>query len=215
MKIYLAGPEVFLPDPISAGAHLKTICSENSAIGLFPMDNCVPPEIFNPPLNTSAPTIATWIRQKNMDMISSCDGIIANMTPFRGVSMDAGTAYEMGVAAALGKVVVGYSTDRRTYKEKVVEIGKESDWGPVREDINGLLRDGMTMAVEDFEGENLIDNLMMAKGIDNVEGVMLGSAEEAIKMAVRIWKDKKIVEGKGKQICRSTFTDITKDARKS
>jgi nucleoside 2-deoxyribosyltransferase len=32
-----------------------------------------------------------------------------NCSPFRGVSLDAGTAYEIGYACALGKPVFGYS----------------------------------------------------------------------------------------------------------
>lgn len=105
--------------------------------------------------------------------------------------MDAGTAYEMGVAAALGKVVVGYSTDRRPYMEKVVNGGPEGGWGECRRDEKGILRDGNGMAVEEFVGEDLVDNLMMARGVDNEGGVVVGSAEEAIAMAVRIWEKRK------------------------
>lgn len=108
--------------------------------------------------------------------------------------MDAGTAYEMGVAAALGKVVVGYSTDRRPYTEKVVNGGREGGWGECMRDEKGILRDGNGMAVEEFVGEELVDNLMMARGIDNEGGVVVGSAAEAIEMAVRIWEARNVKE---------------------
>ena len=38
-EIYLAGPEVFLPDPWARAAELKAICTARGAIGWFPMDN--------------------------------------------------------------------------------------------------------------------------------------------------------------------------------
>ena len=40
----------------------------------------------------------------------SCDLLIANLTPFRGVSMDSGTAFEVGFMRALGRPVLGYTT---------------------------------------------------------------------------------------------------------
>ena len=182
-KIYLAGPEVFLPDPISAGNSLKDICTIYGAIGLFPMDNLIPAHILAGDLDTtgSRVSMATWIRNENMAMIRECDAVVANMTPFRGVSMDVGTAYEMGVATALGKVVIAYSIDVREYTEKV----KES-FECVR-DERGVLRDGEGMAVEEFVGEMLVDNLMMtAGGVDNIGGGVCRTVEEAVRMAVEI-----------------------------
>ena len=126
---------------------------------------------------------ASFIRSANMSLIQSCDAIIANMTPFRGPSMDVGTAYEMGAGAALGKVVVGYTSDGRSYVEKVKEaymVGRGED---------GLLRDEKDMAVEEFgvRSDALVDNLMIACGVERV----CGSAEEAIGVAVEIFKGRK------------------------
>jgi nucleoside 2-deoxyribosyltransferase len=177
MKIYLAGPEVFLPDPIAKGAELKAICSQHGAEGLFPMDN----ELGDAEHGSIAQ--ARLIRSANMSLIHSCDAIIANMTPFRGPSMDVGTAYEMGAGAALGKIVVGYTTDERSYVEKVKEGHK------VARADDGQLRDESGMAVEEFgEGkEGLVDNLMISCGIVR----LCGSAEEAIKVAIETFKARK------------------------
>ena len=38
-EIYLAGPEVFLPDPLRAAARMKAVCARLGAVGRFPMDN--------------------------------------------------------------------------------------------------------------------------------------------------------------------------------
>jgi len=180
MKIYLAGPEVFLPDPISKGAALKAICTKYGAEGLFPMDNELGDE------EHGSVAEAAYIRAANMKLITACDAIVANMTPFRGPSMDVGTAYEVGAGAALGKVVVGYTSDRTSF---VVKVSKAFE---VKRGEDGLLRDADGMAVEEFgKGEEaLVDNLMIACGVEK----LCDSAEEAIKTAVEIF------EGKGKTV---------------
>ncbi len=40
-KIYLAGPDVFLPNAIEEGERLKALCEEYGYEGLFPMDNII------------------------------------------------------------------------------------------------------------------------------------------------------------------------------
>ena len=66
-----------------------------------------------------------------LDAAARCDAIVANMTPFRGPSMDAGTCYEMGLAKGLGKLVVGWTEDRRRWQEKVALVSPlvaDGDW---------------------------------------------------------------------------------------
>ncbi len=146
--LYLAGPDVFVPEPHARGAALKALCTEAGAIGLFPIDAEIDDAAHRPDA----------IREANMAMIRRCDAVVANMTPFRGPSMDPGTAYEMGAAAALGKLVVGYTTDPRPYAERVAAAM------PVERAPDGALRDGHGMAVEQF-AVPLADNLMMACGV--------------------------------------------------
>ena len=39
MKIYLAGPDVFLPDAVAMGQRKREICARHGLVGLFPLDN--------------------------------------------------------------------------------------------------------------------------------------------------------------------------------
>ena len=48
----------------------------------------------------------------------SCAALIANLTPFRGVSMDAGTAFEVGFMRALGRPVAGYTNAPHDYRDR-------------------------------------------------------------------------------------------------
>ena len=38
-KVYLAGPDIFLPNPIEHGEKLKKICTKYGLQGLYPLDN--------------------------------------------------------------------------------------------------------------------------------------------------------------------------------
>ncbi|EKD19287.1 uncharacterized protein L3040_009273 [Drepanopeziza brunnea f. sp. 'multigermtubi'] len=177
-RVYLAGPDVFEPKPIERGERLKVKCTKYGLTGLFPLDNTI---------STSEPgsiAHAAAIRTANMELISSCDAILANMTPFRGPSMDVGTAYEMGVGAALGKVIVGYTTDGgKSYPEKV---GKAQT---VKRADDGHLRDRAGMSVEEFGAKEggLVDNLMMSCGIEK----LCMSDEEGLLAIAEILKARK------------------------
>lgn len=162
-RFYLAGPSVFAPDPAAEGRKLKGICSAHGAVGLYPLDNEVDGAAGQSDLSGA-------IREANMELIRQCDAVIADMAPFRGPSMDPGTAYEMGVGAALGKLVVAYTSDPRPYVERVGAYTRVTRSA-------GTLRDNDGMQVEDF---GLADNLMMAKGVDAI----FPTAAEAIAHAV-------------------------------
>ena len=54
-------------------------------------------------------------------LMDECDAGIANLTPFRGPSMDVGTAFELGYLYGNAKPVFGYSNDPRDYAERVTD----------------------------------------------------------------------------------------------
>ena len=110
MKIYLAGPDVFLPDAIEIGRRKAAICARHGVSGLYPLDNAV---------DLSAADASLAIFKGNEAMMDAADAIIANLTPFRGPSADAGTVYELGYMAGRGKLCLAYSNDPAVYAERV------------------------------------------------------------------------------------------------
>lgn len=148
MKIYLAGPDVFLPDAVAIGRRKAAICARHGLIGLYPLDNAV---------DLTSPDASLAIFKGNEAMMDAADAIIANLTPFRGPSADAGTVYELGYMAGRGKLCFAYSNDPAIYSERVARSHA------VTEAEAGHLIDGDGLAVEDF---GLPDNLMMIHTLD-------------------------------------------------
>ena len=54
-----------------------------------------------------------------IELMDTCQLGIANTTPFRGPSMDVGTAVEMGYLYAQGKPVYGYTDAPTAYTQRV------------------------------------------------------------------------------------------------
>ncbi len=166
MKIYLAGPDVFLPDAVDIGRRKVEICAAHGVIGLYPLDNAIDP---------SAGNVSLTIFKGNEAMMDAADAIIANLTPFRGFSADPGTAYELGYMAARGKFCLGYSNDPSLYAERVRRFTE------VRPQ-DGRLVDAEGLTVEDF---GLGDNLMMIHALD-LRGCPLVTPTEA---PADVWHD--------------------------
>ncbi len=139
-KIYLAGPDVFLENAIEHGENLKQKCLSCGFEGLFPLDNKVQ--------GGTKAELAEKIRVGNIELIKSCNIVIANLSPFRGPEPDSGTVWEVGFAQALGKQVVGYCVDNRdliTKTQDMLGLSESSE------------RDAQGLEIEDF---GLTHNLM-------------------------------------------------------
>ncbi len=136
MKAYLAGPDVFRQDAKVVLELKKEICEALGVKGLSPLDNDPGPQ---------GPTMANLIYRGNINLIKECDVVIADISPFRGPGVDAGTAFEIGFGAALGKEIYLYSSATGTeYRERAA-------------DGDGLAAEPWPN-VEDF---GLADNLMI------------------------------------------------------
>jgi nucleoside 2-deoxyribosyltransferase len=147
MKIYLAGPDVFLPDAIEIGRRKVEICKVHGVTGLYPLDNKV---------DLTASDASLHIFRGNEAMMDQADAIIANLTPFRGPGADPGTAYELGVMAARKKLCIGYSNDPTIYADRVRRFTTVTSHDGQLIDADGLM-------IEDF---GLNDNLMMIHALD-------------------------------------------------
>ena len=131
-RVYLAGPDVFFPDAAERSAILKDACRHYGFEGVFPLDSGV--QLVSP---IAQEENGFLIYEANIRLIRSCQAIMANVSPFRGPSVDAGTAFEIGFGRALGLEVVGYTSNRSVYKDRVIPDG---------------------LMVEDFQ---MFDNLMI------------------------------------------------------
>lgn len=144
LRIYLAGPEVFLPDALAVGREKVRLAAEAGFEGVFPLDASLHLTGLDPLEQARRISLA------NEGLIASCDALIANLTPFRGASMDAGTAFEVGFMRALGRPVLGYSNIKADFASRSRGVRAR---GPFPGDA-----DGADVAVEDF---GLSENLMI------------------------------------------------------
>ena len=147
-RIYLAGPEVFLPEARAVGAEKCRLAAEAGLEGAFPLDAQLDLAAL-PPAEQ-----ARRISQANEGLMRSCDAIVANLTPFRGVSMDFGTAFEVGFMQALGRPMAGYTNVTADYAERTRAFQAR---GPLTMD-----GDRPDLEIEDF---GLAENLMIEVAI--------------------------------------------------
>jgi nucleoside 2-deoxyribosyltransferase len=147
MKIYLVGPDVFLPDAVDIGRRKVDLCARYRLIGLYPLDNKI---------DLAAADASLRIFRGNEAMMNEADAIIANLTPFRGPGADAGTVYELGYMAGCGKLCLGYSNDPSLYAERAARFSELNT-------SDGRLTDAQGLTVENF---GLADNLMMIHALD-------------------------------------------------
>lgn len=165
MRVYLAGPEVFLSDSEEIGARKIEICRRHGLTGVYPGDTTLD-------LSGLAPRAAGQrIYGCNRDLMRGCDAGIANMTPFRGPSMDVGTAFELGYLAALGRPLLGYSNSARSFPERILaHFGLD----PAPDEGDPPARDPLGLAIENF---GMVDNLML-------DGAVLDAGFEVVTRQV-------------------------------
>lgn len=165
MRVYLAGPEVFLPDVAEIAARKLEICRRHGLSGVFPSDAELD-------LGGLSPRAAgRSIYHHNRSLMQDCDAMIVNMTPFRGPSMDVGSAFELGFMAALGKPVIGYSNTTEPYAERVLRHFGQTLSAAQTDDP---LRDPIGLSVENHD---MTDNLML-------ESAVLEAGFEVIRVPV-------------------------------
>ncbi len=139
-RIYLAGPDVFLPDHEQVFAGLKAACERLGLMGVEPSDGGLSREFAG-----SDDERAQRIYEGNVRLIRECDGMIANLVNFRGHEPDSGTVFEVGYAVALGKPVVAYGVAEGSYADRIRNAidCTHDDAGVLRERVNGMMVEGL------------------------------------------------------------------------
>lgn len=139
-SIYLAGPELWVPDAEGLAAEQRASCELAGFVGLTPAAIPITPG--------GTELSARELYAARMQMMRKADAAIVNLTPWRGVSADAGAAFEAGFLSCLGKPVFAYInvTDEAEaeYRDRVeayfgAQMGEDGAW-----------RDGDGCLIEDF-----------------------------------------------------------------
>jgi len=138
---YLAGPDVFLPAALEHARRKIAICARHGIEGRAPLAE-------DAAGLTNVPGEEAWqaIYAGCLAMMEACDCCIANLTPFRGASADAGTLVEVGWFLGRGRPIFGYSNSALPFAER-----SRSQVAALPDAMPGL-------AVEGF---GLCDNLMI------------------------------------------------------
>lgn len=146
--LYIAGPEVFLPDAAEVMGEKRRIAA---GFG-FAVTGPGPDENANP---TTEVRTARGIYLKDRRMMLEAEYCLANITPFRGVSADVGTVFEIGFMIASGRRVWAYSNDPRPYGARVWSEWYRQEGPQAMAGADGLV----------IETYGLADNLMIDCGI--------------------------------------------------
>ncbi|MEA2790644.1 MAG: hypothetical protein QOG73_3050 [Acetobacteraceae bacterium] len=184
-RVYLAGPDIFLPDPDAWMERKKAICAGFHLTGVSPLDDLP----HQPAEWTHLPE---WrrIALRNEYHIRSCVALVANLTPFRGPSADVGTVYEIGFARGLGLRVFGYATVAGMFLDRTL-----SSIGGCRQENDGSWWDPNGMLVEQF---GLFDNLMIEAAISQSGGISIREEQDR-------WHDlsvfERCIEAAAAEIC--------------
>lgn len=148
-SVYLAGPEVFHPAAAAIFERRKNACLQRDLEPLIPFDGT----------DGSAEDIYRF----NLALLGRADGVIANVSPFRGPHCDVGTAFEIGYAAKRGIPIWGFSDSSELLSARVAQEGGA--------DLRGHL-------LEQFD---LAENLMIVEALEGQR--FMASFEEALAEA--------------------------------
>lgn len=171
LKLYLAGPEVFLPD---ARAILDAKAALTRAYGFEPI---CPGDLAIPPAPTKH-QFGLNISEIDESFMNRADGIIANLTPFRGIAADPGTVFELGYMCGAGKLVACYTNIADSHFKRSADFYG----GAVHVAEDGRKRAPDGTMLEDFE---MIENLMLHGGVERRGGPVCAHAAEPD----RLWTD--------------------------
>ncbi|WP_244606431.1 nucleoside 2-deoxyribosyltransferase [Arsenicitalea aurantiaca] len=161
IRVYIAGPEVFLPEGFAQVERKRALCRQ------YGMEPSARQGDFLKYEGGDKFTFGTMISRHNEELMDASDIVIANLTPFRGVSADPGTVYELGYMVARGAKAFGYTNTARPYATRVAE---DHYGGDTRTAETGRLVGPDGLMIENHE---MIDNLMIDGGIARSGGFVI------------------------------------------
>lgn len=143
--MYLAGPEVFLPDAAAVAAAKQRICARHGLLGVHPLDA----ETGLVTEDLAAPDRGLALYDALVDQLDGCTAGIANLTPFRGPSADVGTAWEVGYLLGRGRPVVAYTNVTTHYAARVEPDGLQVEAHDLADNLmlEGAVRRSSGLAV--------------------------------------------------------------------
>lgn len=167
-KVYMAGPDIFRTSWPDIAEKIVNACASWGFEALLPIpvnQSLDRPDVCGITV-PGKPKDAVPVFESCLDMIRSCDAMVANITPFRGDEPDSGTVFEIATAYALGKPVVAYTLDTRLTHERHPHNGSVT--------ANGALTCRSGFLVERF---GLPCNVMVAQACS---AIVFGGAVEGL-----------------------------------
>lgn len=150
--VYLAGPEVFLPDGLVVLKAKAAMCDAFGFEARMPGDRTTPAGA-----TADLDTLSQEIYAANVATMRSVDFGVFDLTPFRGVSADVGTTFELGLMTGMGKPVFAYTNMVEDYITRVSLKQQLNAGGP-----NATWRDDHGWVIENFGNP---DNLMLPEAV--------------------------------------------------
>ena len=137
-RIYIAGPDLFLPGWPERAARVTALCVEHGLEAVLPVPGTVltGPGVTEP----SDAEGAGRVFQACREAVRNADGVIANLSPFRGSEPDSGTVVECAVAHTLGIPVIGYTDG----KGPVLDFGADAEGRVLAEDGGWIEQFGLS-----------------------------------------------------------------------
>jgi len=157
-KLYIAGPEVFLPNARQQMDRKAALVRQYGFEPLCPGDLDIPKQSTKKGLGLA-------ISRVNEGMMNDADAIVANLTPFRGEWADVGTVFELGYMCAKGKLVAAYSNSADDHYQRLLRYYDNQ----ITVGADGHKRGSDGLSLEDFD---MADNLMLDGGVERRGGLV-------------------------------------------
>lgn len=162
--VYLADLTRYHGDAKAVYEKQKALCRSYGLDAITPLDRAagiIETSAENPYAK------AAGLTRNYLELIKSCDAVIAELNDYRGYECANDVAFECGAGFELGKKLFGYMKDTRPCIEKIPHYGEQAEF-----------RDMTGSNVENF---NYPANLMFGSSMD----ICQGSLEAAVKHAAQ------------------------------